>query len=217
MIRLRLINPNTSTATTDAMVMIARDAALVNVSIVGATAPFGVSLITNEDQLAVAAEAVLALVRAPEASAVDGVIVAAFGDPGLIQARAALTCPVTGIAEASMAEAGRNGRAFAVVTTTPELADAISAAAWIYGHGRNCLGIWLTEGDPVALTADAARLQEALDAACRRAIAAGAEAVIIGGGPLARAARALAPGMPVPLVEPIPAAIRLAISRATTA
>ena len=35
-----------------------------------------------------------------------------------------------------------------------------------------------------------------------------AEAVVVGGGPLADAARTLAPTSPVPLIEPVPAAVR---------
>ena len=41
-----------------------------------------------------------------------------------------------------------------------------------------------------------------------RAAAAGAEAVIIGGGPLAQAAVRLAPLSPVPLIQPVPEAAR---------
>jgi allantoin racemase len=37
--------------------------------------------------------------------------------------------------------------------------------------------------------------------------------VVIGGGPLALAARALSATAPVPLVEPLPAAVRLALTR----
>ena len=127
--------------------------------------------------------------------------------------RGILPCPVTGIAEAGMAEAGAGGRRFAVATTTPDLRDSIAATAARHGHG-SFAGTWTTPGDPAALMADADALVRALEAACRAAIAeGGAEAVVIGGGPLARAARALAGTLPVPLIEPVPAAVRLSLVR----
>ena len=112
-----------------------------------------------------------------------------------------------------MAEAGLNGRSFAVVTTVPKLVPRIASTAARHGH-PGYIGTWTTSGDPAALTADAALLEAALAKAIRRAVGSGrAEAVVIGGGPLATAARALSATAPVTLVEPIPAAVRLSLAR----
>lgn len=209
--KLALVNPNISAAITDTMVGIAAEAAGAYVRILGHTAGFGAPLITEPSELAVAGEAVAAL--APALRDSDAVIVAAFGDPGLDALRDVLAIPVTGIAEAGMAEAARSGRRFAVVTTTPRLRDRIAETASRYGH-RRFAGTWTTPGDPAALTADAAALEAALAAAIAEAVAdGGAEAVVIGGGPLAVAARALAASAPVPLIEPIPAAVRCSLRR----
>lgn len=209
--RIVLVNPNTSVATTVAMVAIAEEAAGGDAAITGVTAPYGVPLITEPRALATAAEAVGTL--ASSLRGAQAVIVSAFGDPGLDDLKAALPCPVTGIAEAGMAEAGAGGRRFAVVTTTPDLVDHIAASAARYGHGAFA-GTWTTPGDPAALMTDPAALTRALGDACARAVRdGGAEAVVIGGGPLARAARALAATAPVPLVEPVPAAVRLTLAR----
>ncbi|MGH6924846.1 MAG: aspartate/glutamate racemase family protein [Propylenella sp.] len=209
--RIVLVNPNTSVATTAAMVGIAEEEAAGRAEVEGVTARIGVPLITEPGALAVAAEAVVAL--APALAGADAVIVGAFGDPGLDELRGILPCPVTGIAEAGMAEAGAGGRRFAVATTTPDLRDSIAATAARHGHG-SFAGTWTTPGDPAALTADANALVRALEAACRAAIAeGGAEAVVIGGGPLACAARTLAKTLPVPIIEPVPAAVRLSLVR----
>jgi allantoin racemase len=215
-VRLLLVNPNTRQATTEAMLDIARVAA-PGVVVEGLTAPYGVPLITNAAQLARAAEAVTAALAASPPLGFDGVIVAAFGDPGLAALRDRLPIPVTGIAEAGMAEAARHG-AFAVVTTTPDLVEAIARRAEAYGHGDRFLGTVLTEGEVGAVMADQDRLVAALRAACLRAIdATGAKALVIGGGPLAVAARAIAGEIPVPVIEPVPAAMRLAQQRALPA
>lgn len=213
--KIALVNPNTSAATTATMVHIAAEFAGDGATVEGYTAGFGASLITGPAALDVAAEAVAAL--APRLGQADAVIVAAFGDPGLAALRAALGVPVTGIAEAGMAEAAAGGRRFAVVTTTPDLCDRIAATA--LGHGHWCFaGTWTTPGDPAALMADPRALNAALALAIDQAVReAGVEAVVIGGGPLALAARALAPAAPVPLIEPLPAAVRLTLARLAAA
>lgn len=209
--KLVLINPNTNAATTEAMLQLARGAASGR-DIAGLTAPFGAALITDEAALEESARAVISL--APLLGDSDGVIVAAFGDPGLATLRARLAVPVTGIAEAGMAEAAFGDRRFAVVTTTPDLVSAIDRTAASYGHAGYYAGTHLTPGDPLDVMADPSRLVEALDAACRHAVRHGAEAIVIGGGPLAVAARALAGRSDVDLIEPVPAAVRLALKRA---
>jgi Asp/Glu/hydantoin racemase len=212
-LQLLLVNPNTNVATTERMVEIAREAAPPGVVIEGATAGFGAPLITEPGALAIAADAVEALVQSADTRRFDGVIVAAFGDPGLDRIRAIVPFPVTGIAEAGMAEAAAGGRRFAVATTTPDLVASIEGLASRYGHAAFFIGTYLTTGHLEALMREPERLADALEDASREAIAAGAEAVVIGGGPLAVAARTIAPRIPVPIVEPIPAAVGLAIAR----
>ncbi|KQQ87632.1 aspartate/glutamate racemase family protein [Aureimonas sp. Leaf324] len=210
MTRIALVNPNTSVATTETMLCIARRTQ-PDLAVEGLTAPFGPSLITDEAGLVQATAAVSALAERLEGF--DGVIVAAFGDPGLEALRARLAVRVTGIAEAGMAEAVLGARRFAVATTTPELVGAIARTARRYGFGEAFLGTFLTPGDPIDLMGDPARLVEALAEACREGVQAGAEAVVIGGGPLAEAARALNGQIGVEIIEPVPAAVRLVLAR----
>lgn len=212
--RLLLVNPNTNAATTALMVGIAQGAAPPGVTIEGATAAAGAPLILDAAMLATAGQAVQALIAQTDLTPFAGVIIAAFGDPGLAAVRALTPLPVTGIAEAAMAAAAAHGR-FAIATTTPLLAEAIGARAAAYGHGDAFAGTWLTEGDAGALMAEPGRLEAALEAAIRRAMAEAApDAVIIGGGPLAAAAAALRPRLAVPIIEPVPAAVGLALRRA---
>ncbi|MDJ0685748.1 MAG: aspartate/glutamate racemase family protein [Alphaproteobacteria bacterium] len=210
--RIALINPNISAATTAAMVEIAQEAAAGRAEIYGRTAPFGAPLITDGPSLDIAADAVNSL--APTLTGTDAVIVAAFGDPGRETLAERLSVPVTGIAEAGMAEAAVDGRRFAVVTTTPKLRQRICETAARHNHS-NFAGTWTTDGDPEDLMADLDGLQAALAGAIWMAVEeAGVEAVIIGGGPLAVAARSLSSQSPVPLIEPLPAAVRLTLARA---
>lgn len=205
--RITLINPNTNTDTTRLMADIAQAAAPSGVSVTGATVAEGPPLIVDEAGLETAAGAVMALLDTINDDA-DGYIISAFGDPGLAAARQSLKVPVAGIAEAGMTEAAAGGRRFGVATTLPGLEAAIRKRAEAYGVGAQFVSTCLTDGDASYNMADPARLADALEGAIHHCIDDGAEAVVIGGGPLAQAAKALAPRIPIPLIEPVPAAVR---------
>lgn len=162
----------------------------------GWTAPDGPPLITTMDQLAQSARAVAGAEIPPDC---PGVIIAAFGDPGRADLAQRLRVPVLGIGQCAAEAAAQGGRRFAVACHTPGLVPGIDALMTGYG-GAAYLGCWLTE---VGADLDAALL-----AAVIRAHAAGAEAVIIGGGPLGEVAIRLAPQSPCPLIQPIPEASR---------
>lgn len=206
-----LINPNTSDATTQMMARIARQALPAGWPLEAVTAADGPPMIVDEPELRAAAVEVERCWQRLGGAAWSGVIVSAFGDPGLPALRAATRLPVAGLCEASMLEAAAGGRRFGIATVTPQLADAIAARAQALGLSAQYTGIRLTDGEPRALAADAQALTEALAGAVARCIADGAEAVIIGGGPLGEAAHALAPRFTVPVIAPIPAAVRFVL------
>lgn len=193
-----LANPNANPVTTAAMCAIA---APWLADLQGWTAPTGPQVIVTPDQLDRAADGIAAL-HPP--AACRGVIVAAFGDPGADRLAARLAVPVIGIGAAAARAAAQGGRAFAVATTTPALRDRIDAL--MRGQPGRYLGCHMTDSPDVMRDPDA--LDHALLDAVMRAAAAGAEAVIIGGGPLAQAAVRLAPLSPVPLIQPVPEAAR---------
>jgi len=197
------------------MLSIAQANAPSTVEIEARTAATGVPLITDSLELAHASDAVQRIAAQLLAPSWNGVIVAAFGDPGIRQLRDRLGIPVTGIAEAAMREASTEGRRFAVVTTTKSLVAAIRKTAEDYGHSKTFLGTVATESDPRILMTQPGRLEAAIHAACATAIdELQADALVIGGGPLALVARSLRIRFTRPIIEPIPAAVRLAISRA---
>jgi allantoin racemase len=205
--RILLINPNSSEATTAMMVGIAQGVVPDAVTVVGATATRSPRMIVTADALAAAADEVVEI-GWHQASAVSGIIVSAFGDPGLAELQRRLPIPVVGICEASMKEASAGGRRFGVATTTPDLVEAIGQRARDYGVAHQFTGVRLTAGDPAEVTTDPARLRDALAGAVGACFEDGAEAVIIGGGPLGQAAEVLAQTLRRPIIAPIPAAAR---------
>ena len=138
-----LINPNTSSASTQLMVEVARSVAPAGVSVSGLTAQRSPELIVDSPGLAEAAAAMAE--QAANLPAADGYIVAAFGDPGLAAVR---ECgPTVGIAEAGMAEAARGGRRVAL--RLGRTASRVSSGA---GDGPARAGDVVVGLEAVALT-----------------------------------------------------------------
>ena len=206
--KILLINPNTSGDTTAMMVAIARSCVPDGIVVTGATATRGPPMITTPAALAAAAAEVVEIgIR--EAAGVSGIIVGAFGDPGLETLQRSVSIPAVGICEAAMIDAAAGGRRFGVATVTPDLAAPITERARDLGLLHLFTGIRLTPGDPLALTADPSRLQQSLAEAVATCFDDDhAEVVIIGGGPLGQAATGLAQSFKQPIIAPIPSAIR---------
>lgn len=203
-----LVNPNTSAATTAMMHGLARAALPEALALRSATAAQGAPMITTDAELATAVQEVLAIGRR-EAGAVAAIVVAAFGDPALAALRAELGLPVFGIGESSMHEAAQGGRRFGVATTTPGLAASIADAVARLGLAAQFTGTRIPQDDPLRLAADP-DLQDALLAQAVRACVDedGAQAVVIGGGPLAQSAERIAGQFAVPVISPVAAAMR---------
>ncbi|MFC5325928.1 aspartate/glutamate racemase family protein [Bradyrhizobium oligotrophicum] len=211
--RILLINPNSSAATTAMMVSIAAACCAGRAEVFGATATRAPAMIVDAEALAASAAEVVEIGRAHR-DLCDGIIVAAFGDPGAEELLSLCPLPVVGIGEAAMREAAQSGRRFGVATVTPALVASIAGLADRLGLTAQFTGTRLTEGDPTALAADPARLAAALAEATRASAAEdGAEAVIIGGGPLAQSADQLQSQFAVPIIKPIAAAMSQLLQR----
>ncbi|GAA3389335.1 aspartate/glutamate racemase family protein [Streptomyces roseoviridis] len=126
--------------------------------------------------------------------------------------------PVVGIGEAALAEAAAGGRRFGVATTTPHLEGSIAAHVERLGLAASYTGARFTSGAPARLAARPEALLAALAEAVRACVVRdGAEAVVIGGGPLGDAATALQARFTVPVIAPVPAACRLVATLLTRA
>ena len=208
-----LINPNTSSETTAMMHGIARAALPPEFALESETAARGARMITSAEALATSVDEVVAIGRR-NASRVAAIVISAFGDPGLAILRERVGAPVVGIGEASLREAAEGGRRFGVATTTPELEAPIVAAVERLGLSGQFTGCRIPPGDPLALAANPGLQDEALAEAVQGAIEQdGAQAVVIGGGPLARSAERIAGRFAVPVIEPVAAAMRAVAGR----
>lgn len=205
--KVLVVNPNSNQATTDMMCKYAQ-AELPEFEVIGATAAAGPRMITEDVALGqsrrhVVSAALKALEENPDIAAV---VVAAYGDPGRDILEDLLDIPVFGIGKSSMLVASSGGRAFGVATSTPGLAAAISAMGERFKGDAAFVGVALTKSDPITLAAAPQRQFEELRDAVQECVDKGAEAVIIGGGPLSETARQLSALGIGTIVEPVPAA-----------
>ncbi|NVK40384.1 MAG: aspartate/glutamate racemase family protein [Oceanospirillaceae bacterium] len=210
-----LINPNSNAKATESMAGLARDAVAGVAEVVGRSNPGAPSLLTTPQDMIDAVPGVVAVgVEAARDTQVAALIVSAFSDPGLEELRAAVDIPVFGIGEEVFHEAARGGRPFGIVTVTPDegLIESFRQKAESLGYGDQYRGVRVTSGDPLALVQSPEQLDAALAGAVRESVEQdGAQAVIMGGGPLSASALRLQPQFDAPLVVAVNAAARAAV------
>jgi Asp/Glu/hydantoin racemase len=207
--KLLVINPNITESVTRLIGEEARRAAAPNTRLTLLTAPFGVAYIETELEALIGAYASL-ISLSENLDDHDAIVMAAFGDPGLPALREAFDRPVIGLTEAALIDASRIAQRFSIIAISPRIGAWYRAVVERYGYGDQLASIRALDA-PIR---DIAGVQDEhaarLKALCQAAIKEDrAEALILAGAPLAGLARRIS-GLPVPLVDPIAAAVRQA-------
>jgi allantoin racemase len=207
--RLLLINTNTSEAITDMLVAATRQIVGPGVDVAGATARFGGRYIATRATYAIAAHAALDA-YAEHGEGADAVILACFGDPGLLALREIAMVPVIGMAEAACREAAFRGR-FAIVTGGAGWGPMLREFVATLGLTDKLAAIRTVAPTGAEIATDPAGSCDLLAGQCRAAAREdGAEVVILGGAGLVGIADRIAAEVPVPLIDGLAAAIRSA-------
>lgn len=217
--RLLLINPNTS-AGVSALVLRHAQAAvghLAQMDVV--TARFGAPYIACEASFAVAAHAVLdawaaaqAAQRAACHAPYDAVLIACFGDPGLLALRQICPVPVTGLADAAFLQAAGMGR-FAIVTGGAAWEPMLARLARSLGYAQSLAAIHTVAATGAELARDPVAARALLGEACSAVVgSSGAASVILGGAGLAGMAQAVQTGVPVPVIDSVGAGVQHALA-----
>ncbi len=210
MTRILLLNPNTSVDMTDRMAAAAVAVAAQGTEIVPLTATRGVPYIATRAEAQIGGAIALEML-AEQNAGYDAAIVAAFGDPGLLGARELFDLPVVGMAEAAMLTACMLGRRFALVTFAKALGPWFEDCVAMHGLSGRCAGIRMLDA-PIRQVGAVAEDREDLlvDLACRAVAEDEADVIILAGAPLAGLAGRVADRIPVPVVDPISAAVKMA-------
>ncbi|MCY0905782.1 aspartate/glutamate racemase family protein [Arthrobacter sp. H14-L1] len=208
--KLLVVNPNISHDVTELIRDEAERSAGPSTELVVGTAGYGVEYIETRFESLIAAGAVAELI-AEHRGTVDGVLVAAFGDPGLPALKELVNVPVIGITEAALCAAALQGQRISIIAISDRITAWYRDCVEQFGFGqrlasirsiKQALGsIGAVQDDFRSTLVDLARLAVAED---------GADVVILAGAPLAGLARSVASDIPVPVVDGIGAGIRLA-------
>ncbi len=138
-------------------------------------------------------------------------IIAAYGDPGLLGARELFDIPVIGISEAAMLTACMLGQRFALVALSTAFNGWYRDCVEMHGLLKRCAGIY---GLDVAFATIDDVQDENLEALVTLAdMPSGTRMpirMIFAGAPLAGLARKVRERIPVPIIDPIAAAVKQA-------
>jgi len=196
--RILIVNPNTSESVTVRVLAACRQAhpALQWDAV---TARFGAPYIASEASYVVGAHAVLDAFAATPGP-YDAVLIACFGEPGLLALREVAQRPVIGLALASLEAAGARGP-FGVVTGGAAWGPMLQRFARMHQLDARLCGIHTVEMTGAQIAEAPARALDALAQACYRAIADGAQHIVLGGAGLAGVAAQLQLQVGVPLLD----------------
>ncbi|AZQ69370.1 HyuE hydantoin racemase [Silicimonas algicola] len=214
--RLVYVNPNSTDAMTQSVVAVARSAAS-EATVSGVTNDDGPSSIQGfEDGLAAVPGMLTRLSDAAEGGA-DVIVIACFDDTGLAEARQVASCPVLGIGQASYLAAALLGQRFSVVTSTAASVPVIEGNIDAQGFGQNCVSV-RASGLPV-LTIEEGRPEtlDILTDEIKRALADGAETVVLGCAGMAHLRAELAMRTGARLIDGVAASAVLAVAAAALA
>ena len=208
--KILLLNPNTTSEVTGLLHAAGNCAASPGTELVPMTAKRGVPYIATRAEAQIGGA--IALEMLAEASAgVDAAIIAAFGDPGLFGARELFSFPIVGLAEAAMLTACMVGRKFAIVTFSRTLAPWYHECVAMHGLQARCAGIRALDEAFQSISDVQAEKEEVLVRLANTAVEQDeADVVILSGAPLAGLAEKIADRIPVPVIDPVAAAVRQA-------
>lgn len=229
--KLLVINPNISDDVTALIESEALRSATPGTELVVRTAGQGVEYIETRFESLIAAGAVAEIIaeysratpdggtadrmdRSPrsavDAPAVDAVVVAAFGDPGMPALKELADVPVIGITEAALCAAALQGHRFSIIAISDRIRPWYLECVERFGLGGRLASIRSINESLNTIGSVQQDFKETLLALSRQAVAEdGADVVILAGAPLAGLARELRGLIPVPVVDGISAGIRM--------
>jgi allantoin racemase len=146
-----------------------------------------------------------------EREGVDACVINCFGDPGVRACREVVRIPVVGPCEASLLVAASLCNRFSVITVLRNVAGMIEENARIYGVSDKLASVRAVEIPVLELHREEERTAKALLEEGRKALEEdGAEALILGCTGMTGMAERLSRELKVPVVDPLPTAIKFA-------
>lgn len=171
---------------------------------------------------ALAVPGTVAKIIEAERAGIHAVVIDCMGDPGLRPARECVSIPVVGPAETAMHIASILGHSFSVITVLDSIRPMLENQAKVYGVRDKLASVRSVDIPVLDLESDLDRVKRVLTEQAVIAVQQDGAGVIIFGctGMLgcADAVRAglLSKGLDVPVIDPVPAAVRFAVALVDT-
>jgi allantoin racemase len=141
---------------------------------------------------------------------VDGIVVAAFGDPGMPALKELADVPVIGITDAALCAAALQGHRFSIIAISDRIKAWYRDCVERFGLGGRLASIRSINESLNGIGSVQSDFKDTLLALSQQAVNEdGADVVILAGAPLAGLARELEGQIPVPVVDGISAGIRM--------
>lgn len=191
--RIMVLNPNTSTCITELLGRAALDCAPPDFTIVTQSVAAGPAALRDAADIIVAERAVLAVVGAQ--ANLDGLIIAAFGDPALEKAQAISRFPVVGLGASGMRASAAHGK-FTILTMGAQMDALLRARVNQHGLAEQLSDIRYLDADIPDVAENPLGYLAMIEAEALIAASKGAKALLLGGAPFAglgRHARACIP------------------------
>ena len=205
--RIKVINPNTTASMTEKIGAVARSVASPGVKIITCNPESGPAVIEGHYDEALGTVGMLNEIRKGEIEGIDGYVIACFGDPGLLAARELAKGPVLGIAEAAMHAASFVSTGFSIVTTLGRTRVIAQRLVDNYGMTQFCQKVRAIDLPVLSLEtpdARAAILQE-----CRLALAEDrCGAIVLGCGGMADLPAQLSQELGIPVIDGVSVAVK---------
>lgn len=177
-----MLNPNTNPRITDLLGQAARRYAPPGCTIISRNVAAGRPALRDAADLAVAEQEVLAILRGqPD---LDGLVIAAFGDPGLQAAQALASFPVVGLGASGLAAGAAHGP-FAILTLGPQMDTVLRARIAESGLLGQLTSLRYLNAQIPEVADNPQRFLPLIEAEASMAAQAGAKALLLGGAPFA--------------------------------
>jgi allantoin racemase len=205
---LMIINPNSTTSMTDAMVRTAAEVVAEGTQVSGLTATYGPASIEGYYDEVFAIPPMLELLG-EHRNNIDGVVIGCFDDTGVDAARTMVDLPVIGICQAAMQAATVLAGSFSVITTLGRSIPALEHLALKYGFERHCRKVRACEVPVLELEDESSDARALLRNEVAQALAHdGAESIVLGCAGMAHFAAELSEEFQVPVVEGVTTGIK---------
>ncbi len=208
--KIKIINPNSTVAFTNALLQLAQQGARTDTQILAVNPSKSPPSIEGFYDEALAIPYLLEEISAGEKQEVDAYVIACFGDPGLYAARELTNKPVIGIAEAAFHMAAMISANFTVVTTLPRVRFMTEHLLQRYGFNAQCKKVRTTPVQVLELATQPEVAINKIIAECLKAKEEDyAEAIVLGCAGMSAYRQQIEAAVGIPIVDGTLSAVKL--------